>query len=81
MKAWVKHPLIYEINTWVWLGEPGRRPEEKPERRRNTGSGLYVDHCCPTLEVEKFFAVQGNRLVPVAGDTEKKEHKSDGRKP
>ena len=36
--------------------------------------------CCPTLEVEKFFAVEGNRLVPVAGDTRKKEHKSQGRK-
>ncbi|MFZ2196254.1 MAG: hypothetical protein WAV13_00865 [Thermodesulfovibrionales bacterium] len=36
--------------------------------------------CCPTLEVEKFFAVQGNRLVPVAGDTQKKENKSHGRK-
>ena len=23
MKAWVKHPLIYEINTWVWLRELG----------------------------------------------------------
>ncbi len=21
MKAWPKHPVIYEINTWVWLGE------------------------------------------------------------
>jgi len=30
--------------------------------------------CCPTLEVEKLFAVQGNRLVPVAGKTQEKEH-------
>ena len=21
MKAWPKHPVIYEINTWVWLAE------------------------------------------------------------
>ena len=21
MNAWLKHPVIYEINTWVWLGE------------------------------------------------------------
>src|SRR5512137_999955 len=21
MNSWPKHPLIYEINTWVWLGE------------------------------------------------------------
>lgn len=21
MKSWPKHPVIYEINTWVWLGE------------------------------------------------------------
>ena len=36
--------------------------------------------CCPTLEVEKLFAVEGNRLVPVAGDIQKKEQKSHGRK-
>jgi len=30
--------------------------------------------CCPTLEVEKLFTVQGNRLVPVAGETPEKEH-------
>jgi hypothetical protein len=23
MKAWSKHPVIYEINTWVWLSELG----------------------------------------------------------
>ncbi len=25
MKTWPKHPVIYEINTWVWLRE--LRPE------------------------------------------------------
>jgi hypothetical protein len=25
MKTWPKHPLIYEINTWVWLGELSRK--------------------------------------------------------
>ena len=25
MKPWPKHPLIYEINTWVWLHELGRK--------------------------------------------------------
>ncbi len=25
MRPWPKHPLIYEINTWVWLGELGRK--------------------------------------------------------
>ncbi|SDW46509.1 Alpha amylase, catalytic domain [Nitrosomonas communis] len=24
MSTWPKHPLIYEINTWVWLGEMSR---------------------------------------------------------
>jgi hypothetical protein len=36
--------------------------------------------CCPTLEIEKLFTVEGNRLVPVAGNIQKKENKSDGRK-
>jgi hypothetical protein len=25
MKSWPKHPTIYEINTWVWLQELGRK--------------------------------------------------------
>ncbi len=25
MKPWQKHPVIYEINTWVWLGELSRK--------------------------------------------------------
>jgi hypothetical protein len=25
MKTWPKHPVIYEINTWVWLNELGRK--------------------------------------------------------
>jgi len=25
MKQWAKHPLIYEINTWVWLNELSRK--------------------------------------------------------
>jgi hypothetical protein len=25
MRTWPKHPAIYEINTWVWLGELGRK--------------------------------------------------------
>jgi hypothetical protein len=25
MNPWPKHPVIYEINTWVWLGELGRK--------------------------------------------------------
>lgn len=29
MESWPKHPLIYEINTWVWLDELSRR-EQRP---------------------------------------------------
>ena len=25
MKTWPKHPVIYEINTWVWLDELSRK--------------------------------------------------------
>jgi hypothetical protein len=24
MQSWPKHPLNYEISTWVWLEEPSR---------------------------------------------------------
>ena len=25
MRAWPTHPVVYEINTWVWLGELSRK--------------------------------------------------------
>jgi hypothetical protein len=25
MKAWPRHPVVYEINTWAWLGDLGRK--------------------------------------------------------
>jgi hypothetical protein len=25
MRSWPKHPVIYEINTWVWLGEMSKK--------------------------------------------------------
>ena len=25
MRAWPRHPVIYEINTWVWLAELSRK--------------------------------------------------------
>jgi hypothetical protein len=25
VKTWPRHPVIYEINTWVWLGDLGRK--------------------------------------------------------
>ena len=25
MARWPKHPSLYEINTWVWLGEQSRK--------------------------------------------------------
>jgi uncharacterized protein with von Willebrand factor type A (vWA) domain len=25
MKQWLKHPVIYEIDSWVWLGELSRK--------------------------------------------------------
>ncbi|MCU0573861.1 MAG: alpha-amylase family glycosyl hydrolase [Syntrophobacteraceae bacterium] len=27
MQSWPKHPLVYEINTWVWLDELSRREQ------------------------------------------------------
>lgn len=27
MSTWPRHPVIYEINTWVWLGDLGRKHE------------------------------------------------------
>ena len=29
MKAWPEHPVVYEIHTWVWLGELSRQHERR----------------------------------------------------
>jgi hypothetical protein len=36
MKSWPKHPVIYEINTWVWLGELAQKLLESDEPRHGT---------------------------------------------
>ena len=28
MKTWSKHPVIYEINTWVWLAALSRKYQQ-----------------------------------------------------
>ncbi len=28
MKPWAKYPVIYEINTWVWLGDLSRKYQQ-----------------------------------------------------
>ncbi len=38
MKTWPKHPVIYEINTWVWLAELSRK------YRRPVNLNRYVEH-------------------------------------
>jgi hypothetical protein len=30
MQSWPKYPLIYEINTWVWLRELGQKYQLYP---------------------------------------------------
>ena len=34
MKTWPKNPVIYEINTWVWLAEL-----QRDDRVRTLGNG------------------------------------------
>ena len=29
MKTWPINPVIYEINTWVWLGELGEKYQSR----------------------------------------------------
>ncbi len=45
--AWSPHPRIYEINTWVWLGELSRqiRPFHHAEERAEAGMGR---NCAPS---------------------------------
>ena len=47
--AWPKHPIIYEINTWVWLNELRRRYKKSitldsiPESEWDAIADLQVD--------------------------------------
>ena len=49
MSAWPKQPVIYEINTWVWLNDLGRRYRRPltlqtiPSEEWDAFSGLGID--------------------------------------
>jgi hypothetical protein len=49
MNPWPKHPVIYEINTWVWLNELSRKYEKPvmlatvPSEEWDTLSSLGAD--------------------------------------
>ncbi|MDV6343921.1 alpha-amylase family glycosyl hydrolase [Nitrosomonas sp. Is37] len=51
MNDWPKYPLIYEINTWVWLGELGRT------YRRSLTLATIPDEEWDTLAAHDFDAV------------------------
>ncbi|MCK7481117.1 MAG: hypothetical protein M0C28_30885 [Candidatus Moduliflexus flocculans] len=40
MSPWPKHPVIYEINTWVWLGELSRKYQKPVTSRHGSGAGV-----------------------------------------
>ena len=40
VRTWPKHPVIYEINTWVWLGELSRKYQRVRESRDGAGRGV-----------------------------------------
>ena len=49
MKSWSRHPLIYEINTWVWLQELSQKHKTPltlanvPEEEWNSIAELHID--------------------------------------
>ena len=47
MKAWAKHPVIYEINAWVWLNDLSRK------------YGRVVDFSCVPAEEWARIAAGG----------------------
>jgi len=51
MRAWPRHPIIYEINTWVWLGELSRK------HRRPVGLGTVPAKEWDTIAAHGFDAV------------------------
>jgi len=51
MRAWPRHPIIYEINTWVWLGELSRK------HRRPVDLGTVPAKEWDTIAAHGFDAV------------------------
>jgi hypothetical protein len=43
MSTWPRHPVVYEVNTWAWLGDLSRNRSYDRDRREMQDSGLYVD--------------------------------------
>ena len=43
MKTWPEHPVIYEINTWVWLAELSRKYRTARESRHGSPAGVGGD--------------------------------------
>ena len=43
MKPWPLHPVIYEINTWVWLGELGQKYQKPVNSRHGAARGVGSD--------------------------------------
>ena len=48
MKPWPKYPVIYEINTWVWLSELEPEIPEAGESRHGAAGGVGC-HCLSWL--------------------------------
>ena len=40
MKRWPRNPVIYELNTWVWLNDLSRKHERRSGSRHGPGSGV-----------------------------------------
>ena len=51
MSHWPQHPVIYEINTWVWLAEQSRK------HRRRVDLGTVPGEEWDTLAALGFHAV------------------------
>ena len=50
MKSWSKHPVIYEINAWVWLQELRDKCDRRCDIRKHAagGVGLHRRLCAST---------------------------------
>ena len=58
MATWPKRPIIYEINTWVWLNDLSQRHQREvtlktvPEEEWNGIAALGVDAVIDRLNTE-----------------------------
>ena len=74
MKTWPRHPVIYEVNTWVWLNDLSRKyqrpvnlatvPEQEWDAIASSGLRRRLVHGCVGAEPCRDWDLHAKRGAP-----------------